>query len=496
MSKITSTRAGRRQVLRAGVAIVAGTAAGTVARPAFAGTASQLAVQEPTIALTRVTVIDATGTPPRTGMTVLVRGERIIALGRRIEIPPCAVVLDMPGKFVIPGLCDAHVHSIPDERISPPLYLVNGITTVREMSGTPQLHTWRDRVERGELLGPRSVVAGRIMDGAPTIGDPTVFVEVATCDQAREAVRQAKREGADFVKIYSRLPEDLFRAIADEAHRQRITFAGHLPDAVPLTTASRTGQRSIEHLYSTWYDLSTREKELRTRIAALTIAQGDLITWLREIHRLEWDAVASYSPRKAAAAFDTLVRHHTCVVPTLSAYQVLDRPDDVDFVAERLVYVPASLVEGWRWGLDNAIKAGRTPQESAERYAMFDHRLTLVRDMAEAGVPIIAGTDGGDVPFVVPGFSLHDELALLVRAGLAPMDAIRAATIQPARLLGLSGDLGTVEAGKIADLAVLDADPLADIRNTTRVHAVLTRGRIITAEQRTRLLTDIAAAAS
>lgn len=472
-------------------------AAGAAAAAVPAGWAAA-ASGERVLALTGVTVVDVTGRPSRRDMTVLIHEERIVVVGRRdsVQLPVGAKVLDLPGKFVIPGLWDAHVHSIPAERISPPLYLVNGVTAVREMSGSALLHEWRDRVDRGELLGPRSVIASRIVDGAPTIGDPAAFVEVATEDQARGAVRRAKRDGADFVKVYSRLPGDLHRAIAEEARRQRIPFAGHCPDAVPLSTASAAGQYSIEHLYSTWYDTSAREKELRARIAGLTIGRSDYVTWMREIHRLEWDAAGSYSPRKAAAVFATLARNRTRIVPTLAVYRVLDRPAEVAPADERLKYVPVAVVEGWRWALENIVKAGWTPEETAQRHTLFDHRLAFVGELARAGVPVVAGTDGGDMPFVIPGFSLHDELASLVRAGLSPLDALRAATIEPARMLGLDDTLGTVEQGKLADLVVLDADPLVDIRNTTRIHTVITRGRVISPEQRTRMLADIAAAAA
>ncbi|MEV6908455.1 amidohydrolase family protein [Amycolatopsis sp. NPDC051071] len=489
MSKLTKG-VRRREVLRAGVVMAA--AAAVPAREAEGIPLNRDRVR----ALTGVTVIDTAGTPARRDVTVLIRGERIIALGSRGDIPDGAEIVELPGKFVIPGLCDAHVHSIPSERISPPLYLANGVTMVREMSGSPLLHHWRDRISRGELLGPRSVIASRIIDGAPTVGDPATFVEVATETQARDAVRQAKQDGADFVKVYSRLPGDLHRVIADEARRQRIPFAGHCPDAVPLSAASKSGQYSIEHLHSTWFDTSTREHELRARIAALKIGQGDYVTWMRELHRLEWDAANSYSARKAATVFATLARHQTRVVPTLSVYRVLDRPDEVDLADERLRYVPVAMVDGWRWALENIIKAGWTPEEVAQRRALLDRRLAFVRELTRAGVPVVAGTDGGDVPFVIPGFSLHDELATLVRAGLSPLRALRAATLEPARMLGLDDVLGTVTPGKFADLVVLDADPLADIRNTSRIHAVLTRGRLITAEQRVRMLDGIAAAAA
>ncbi|WP_180903132.1 amidohydrolase family protein [Nonomuraea indica] len=479
---------GRRDALKAGVTMaVAGAVAGT--GQAAAASAARW------IALTGVTVVDVTGRPHRRNSTVLIRGQRIVSVGPRAELPEGTHVIDLPGKFVIPGLCDAHVHSIPAERVSPPLYLVNGVTTVREMSGSPLLHRWRERIDRGELLGPRSVIAGRIIDGAPTIGDPSVFAEVATEAQAREAVRQAKRDGADFVKVYSRLSPELYRVVTDEARRHRMPVAGHCPDGVALTTVSALGQCSVEHLYSTWYDTSTRERELRARIADLRFARSDYVSWLQEIHRLEWDAVAGYSARKAAAVFATLVRNRTRVVPTLTVYQVLDRPDEVRDDG-RLTYVPAAVAEGWRWALANIIEAGRTPEVAAQRHALFERRKAFVKELAEAGVPVVAGTDGGDVPFVVPGFSLHDELANLVRSGLSPLGALRAATLEPARLLGLDDSIGAVAPGKAADLVILDADPLIDIRNTTRIHAVVTRGRVISTEQRARMLAEIASAAA
>jgi imidazolonepropionase-like amidohydrolase len=172
-------------------------------------------------------------------------------------------------------------------------------------------------------------------------------------------------------------------------------------------------------------------------------------------------------------------------------YQVLDRPNEVALTGERLKYLHSSTVEGWRWALENVIKAGRTPEETAQRQELLDRRLAFVGELASVGVPVVAGIDGGDVPFVVPGFSLHDELALLVRAGLSPMSAIRAATVESARLPGMDS-LGTVEVGELADLVVLDADPLTDIRDTTRIHTVLSRGRSIDADQRTTMLADVA----
>ena len=485
----------RRDVLRAAVVAAAGTVAAAAApasllRPAAAGTT------EHAIALTHVTVIDATGAPPRHDMTVLVQGQQIVAVGHRgdIPIPPGAEVLDLPGRFVIPGLCDMHVHSVHRERIAPPLYIANGVTTVREMAGSPLFHQWRDRVESGSLLGPRWIIGSRIIDGAPTIGDPASFMEVGNEEEARQAVRQAKREGADFVKVYSRLSGEAYRAIAEEARLQRIPFAGHCPDVVPLSHASAAGQRSIEHLFSTFYETSTQEADIRRAIADLEIGQGDYTAWLNGIHRLEWTAATSYSDEKAARVFARLARNRTRSVPTLTAYRVLDRPDEVARTDERLKYVPVSVAADWPLVLE-FLQAGRTVEQAAEWRELFQHRLAFVGALGHAGVPVLAGTDAGDLPYVFPGFSLHDELAFLVTAGFTPMQALRAATLEPARLLGLERSVGTVEWGKVADLVVLDADPLADITNTRKIHAVLVRGQLISAEQRTRMLADVEQAA-
>ncbi|GLW96863.1 hypothetical protein Misp02_09500 [Microtetraspora sp. NBRC 16547] len=207
------------------------------------------------------------------------------------------------------------------------------------------------------------------------------------------------------------------------------------------------------------------------------------------------DAMIRKGIRATVVRPATLARNRTRVVPTLTVYQVLDRPDEV-LDDGRLKYVPAAVAEGWRWALANIIKAGRTPEVTAQRYALFERRKAFVNELEEAGVPVVAGTDGGDVPFVVPGFSLHDELVNLVRSGLSPLRALRAATLEPARLLGLDDSIGTVAPGKAADLVVLDADPLADIRNTTRIHTVVTRGRVISMEQRARMLAEIESAAA
>jgi Amidohydrolase family len=450
-------------------------------------------------ALRHVTVIDATGSPPSANMTVVVKGDRLVEVGRDVDVDlaPGTKAIDLTGTYVIPGLADMHAHNQPS--VSPSVYVVNGVTTVREMSGAPFVLDWRQAIDAGTLLGPRLVIGSPMIDGAPSLWEnvPAPVVSVADGPAARQAVRDAKGQGYDFVKVYSRLSRQAFLALADEARLQGIPIAGHCPDLVPLGEASAAGERSFEHLFDLLYATSAQEAELRPRVDAITLELGPFggyASWFHQTNAIEWDAASSYSPQKAAALFAQLVRDGSAQVPTLATLKLVDLPTDVALEDPRLQYVPASLLAAWQYELSGIFLAGRSDEESAQRRQLFERRLALVGALRQAGVRVLAGTDNM-TPWVIPGFSLHDELALLVRAGLTPLEALQAATVEPARFLGLQDTLGTVEKGKVADLVVLDADPLQAIENTTHIHAVVLRGRLIMPEERQGLLDQLAAAA-
>jgi hypothetical protein len=191
--------------------------------------------------------------------------------------------------------------------------------------------------------------------------------------------------------------------------------------------------------------------------------------------------------------YERLARNGTHVTPTLTVHWTVDVPQDVPHDDPRFRYVSADTLAYWQWTTETFFLAGRTPRESAERRELFPLRLRLAGDLARAGVPLLAGTDLG-TSYLLPGFSLHDELAFLVEGGVTPAQALRAATYEPARSLGRR-DAGTVERGKVADLVLLDADPLRDIRNTTRIDSVFVRGHHIDRATRRRMLAEIEAAA-
>ncbi|WP_187345149.1 amidohydrolase family protein [Cystobacter ferrugineus] len=448
-------------------------------------------------ALTHVTVIDAAGTPPQSDMTLLIKGERIVALHKSddVELPEGLKTVDLQGKYLMPGLTDMHVHAQELEQVFPLLHVVNGVTTLRDMDGSPFLLEWRRRIEEGRMLGPRMILGSTIIDGTPSLwqNSPVPHVSVRNEAEGREAVRQARAQGYDFIKVYSRLSREAYFGIADEARLQQMPFAGHCPDLVTTAEASAAGQASFEHLYGVMYATSSEEAELRERVGEITLRPDTLTgynTWFQQTHAVEWDAARTYSSAKGLQLFNQLARNGSAQVPTLILHDVLDRSMDLDMDDARLKYLPASVVAGWRWQLAEIYLQGRSAEESEQRRDLFNRRLALVGQMHRAGVRVLAGTDS-TTPWVFPGFSLHDELALLVQAGLTPLQAIQSATLEPARYLGMQDSLGTVEQGKVADLMVLDANPLDDIRNTTRIHSVVVRGRFISAEERREFLSDL-----
>ena len=450
--------------------------------------------QPKVLVLAHATVIDATGAPPKPDMTVLIENGRIARLGRKLRAPAGAQVVDATGKFLIPGLWDMHVHSLYEGRpeLLFPMFIANGVTGVREMASAlplDQIAALRQRIERGEVLGPRfGAVAGKILESPAAQLGPD-FEPVANADEARQIVRSRKRQGADFVKVYNQLPRDVYLAIADEARRQRIPFAGHLPFSVSAAEASDAGQRSIEHLTRLLMACSSREAEI---LRGLEDTGKSVVTARAAGFRADAEAAESYDPRKASALLRRFHDNGTWQCPTLVQLRRFALVEDAALADdERLRFIPLSVRERWRSAL-----AGPLAENAPYLKRSFPKQAELVAAMRAARVPILAGTDSGwGNPYTFAGFSLHDELALLNRAGLSPMEALQSATSSPARFLGLQDKLGTVEKGKTADLVLLEANPLDDIANTRKIAAVVVNGRYLSKVELQRMLSDVETAA-
>jgi hypothetical protein len=268
-------------------------------------------------------------------------------------------------------------------------------------------------------------------------------------------------------------------AIAAAAQKEGIRFVGHVPDAVSPFAASDAGQASIEHLTGVLLACSSREDELRQQqVPAPPTGETPAEEVVRQ-RRWQQEVLDSYSQQKAGLLFKKFVANHTWQVPTLPllldmAYltPATDRAND-----PRLKYIPGNVKKIWQQGRRGSL-ANRTDADFAQRAGLVERSLGVVRDMNSAGVNILAGTDSA-APNVFPGFSLHESLADLVRAGLTPMQALQAATSAPAEFLGLSAQQGIIKEGKRADLVLLDANPLDDIHNTEKISAVVLNGRLL-----------------
>ena len=449
--------------------------------------AQQRASSTQVLVFTHVTVIDATGAEAKPDMTVVIRDGRIAELGisGKIRPPKGARVVDASGKFLIPGLWDMHVHQWNKEAFFP-LFIANGVTGVRDMfSPLPQIKQWRADVAAGTTIGPHIVAAGILVDG-PTPACAPCSITVSNAAEGRKAVLTVKEMGSDFIKVYSMLPRDAYFAIADEAKRQNMVFAGHVPEFVSAAEASDAGQKSIEHLTGVLVACSAKEAELRKENEARLRAdgfRGDTMT-LEQSRALD-----SFDAKQAAALFARFKRNGTWMCPTLSVLRAQAFIGDPNFRNDpRLKYIQNFLrKQFWEDGFGFS---SRTAEDNARARRVFQKQIEVVGMMKRAGVDFIAGSDTAN-PYVFPGFSLHDELALLVQAGFTPMEALQAATRDPARYLGRLDSVGTIEKGKIADLVLLDANPLAEIGNTRKVNAVVVGGRLITKPELDKMLADV-----
>jgi tetratricopeptide (TPR) repeat protein len=431
------------------------------------------------LVLANVNVIDATGAPMKVNMTVVIKDGRITEIGEasRIRTPQGARVVDARDKFLIPGLWDMHVHCYDETSLS--LFIANGVTGVRQMFGFPFLLERRQKAEKGELLAPRQMIASPLVDGQDAVWNTPI--KVGTVTEARQAVLKIKNDGYDFVKVYSLLSRDVYFAIADESKKQGLVFGGHVPFSVTVMEASDAGQKHIEHLSNVLLGCSTAENKIRREIrkvmAGANVQEGVSSSTWEVIRSLNERLLDTYDKEKAAALFSCFVKNGTWQCPTRTARRSFAFLGDADFRNDpRLKYMPKAMRDFWQ-SENHPFFTNRTSEDYAMSNRIYQKTMEVIQIMKSAGVNFLAGTDA-IIPFCFYGFSLHDELALLVEAGLTPMEALQSATLNPAVFMGTDQSLGTVEKGKLADLVLLDANPLENIGNTKRIAAVILNGEL------------------
>ena len=447
----------------------------------FAGTALSQ-----TLVLQHVNVIDATGSPTKTDQTVIIKDSVISAVGRNIAVTTGDVrVVNASGKFLIPGLWDMHTH-VAGITADPqwgktllPQYLAYGITSIRDMAGeTASLLEWKRQQAEGTLRGPRMLIAGPFIDGSKNgFTYPGDVIEATTPAAGRETVRLLKQKGVDFIKVGSQLSRETFLAVAEECKLQRIPFLGHVPDSVTPLEGSVAGMKSQEHLFGIALSVSRNEDVLRKEISVAR-EHNDSKAYSAAVA----ESQSTLDEGKARALFAGFKQNCTWIVPTLVWTEVTStlsqrtNPGETAW-DKNLNNLPDTLRQKWAPG------SHLIPDGAQAYYARkLQSDLHIVQLMHQAGVRLLAGSDSLD-PYVFPGESLHRELELLVKAGLSPMEALQAATINPAQFFGLQNDLGTIEVGKKADLVLLEADPLEDISNTRKIAAIIQGGRYLTSQE-------------
>lgn len=422
-------------------ALLACVAVGAVAQP----TTGQPSVLRPLV-VTHVTVVDPVdGVTP--DVTVVIRDRQIvrIAQGASVANPPGAQVVNGRGKFLIPGLWDAHVHLSWTTRSALPVLVANGVTSVRDMgSKLSEIDDWRARISASVLVGPRIFRSGPILNGQRFNAYQLV---VGTPDETRGVVRALKEAGVDFLKVHRRVPKESLLALLDEAKKVGLPVVGHIPMTVSPGEAASLGFAGIEHT-----------ETLFEGTFAASVGDGPMSA-----------AVRRYREQGLPELMARFVSNRVPVTPTLVAYRsLLDLARPTALQDPRMKYVALSQ----RRELEKMPRPSATDLE--EVGAMFAELRSVVAAMHAAGVELLVGTDAAGPR--IPGFTVQEELALLVEAGLSPMQALTAATLRPAQLLG-QASLGRVAIGQAADVVLLDGNPLENIRNTTRIRGVVLNGR-------------------
>ena len=451
------------------------------------------------LVLTHVTVIDTVAGVARPDQTVVISAGKIAAVGgaHTVRAPKSARILDASGKFLIPGLWDMHVHIAGisadpawSKNVILPELLAYGITGVRDMGGDlDALLAWRRDIEAGTLTGPHIVTGGPML--IPRGKKNAEQYPVANADEARAAVKELKQRGADFIKIIGLPSREAFFAVADEAKKQELPFVGHVPAVITAAEASDAGMRSIEHIVYSGLalDCSSREAELREVIAQARAKRDAKVSAQALV-----DAADSFNAEKAAALWTRFKKNGTWVVPTLASISVQTGSKltpEQQAQDPRLDFVPELLRKQWDpKSPDNQADAGTLAWWTRQ----FANDEKLTREMRQAGVAMLAGSDSLD-RFVFPGSSLHEELNLLQKNGFTPIASLQSATRDAARFLGREKDYGAVAVGAHADLVLLEANPLDDIANTSKISGVIRAGVLLDRASLDTLLTQAKAAA-
>lgn len=440
------------------------------------------------VTIQNITTIDAVN-GVNENRDVIIKEGKIIHVGETEDLSAVKdiEIIDGTGKYLIPGLWDAHVHFSFNEDLTPAmfdLFLIYGITSVRDTGAEiGYVKEWKDRALANPLEAPRVMISGPLLDGMPNVydgsspGRPLLSKGYATVDEITADVIRLDSIGVDFLKAYEMLTPEQFHEVTRLGKELGLKVTGHVPLSMDVISASNAGLNSMEHLRNLELSSASNADELlEERRQILLAGKDDEGGVLRSrIHSAQREtAIQNYDDQKNDEVLSVLAQNETWQIPTLA----------LNLGATELHYTEAEWLDTFRylpqiveedWREDAALRADS--EGSPFRVQQSEWLLNMAGKIHRAGIEIMAGTDT-PIGLLTPGKSLHRELFLLVKAGLTPMEALKTATLNPARYFGMEDELGSVEEGMWADLIILDANPLEDIRNTKKIHTVIKQGNI------------------
>lgn len=455
-----------------------------------------------TTAFSNVTIIDVEEGVAKPDMTVVITGERIISVESENNtiIASGTKIIDATGKYMIPGLWDMHIHNVNDSikpiswdfympeasetdqrKLYMPVNLAFGVTGIRELSGGLATLKLRKQILAGEILGPHMFIGSPVLDGPNPLFPDLQVIAIDGPESAKNIVTYLHEQGFDFIKTYSLLSAESYRALHERAGELGMEVSGHIPISVSVREAVELGHRSLEHMMGMELGCSSREQELRKKyLARLNTLNADptkenrLDIW----NRSEWEPYESMDPDRCRKLHKYLAENGTWVVPTLIFQHMVSGYD-----TPQLANNP-NLKSYYPWLADLKVLADFFDPEHRLK-KIHNYRMNIVGELENAGILILAGTDTSG------GYTLHQELELLVKGGLSPVEALRTATINPARYLERENEIGTIESGKIADLVLLNANPLQDISNTQNIEAVMFQGHLLNRSKLDKMLLQL-----
>jgi imidazolonepropionase-like amidohydrolase len=442
---------------------------------------------EGAICIQNITTVDPTD-GARDAQTVIIKDGKILKVAPTAELKLSEKnqIIDGTGKFLIPGLWDAHVHFAYMDYLAPrmfDLFLLYGITSVRDTGGEIMfVKKWKDAALANPTDAPRVMIAGPLIDGMPNVydgsdpGHPPLSIGSGSVEALEKLVHKLDSLDVDFLKAYEMLTPEQYYKLMEMAKRLGYKVTGHVPLSMDVTGASNAGLNSMEHMRNMELSCASNAEELLIQRHAMlkkgrNMPGGELRSSIHAAQRET--AVTNYDEKKADEIIQVLLKNQTWQIPTLTLNTSQARPPYArPEWQESFEYLPDTTRDRWR----AILKAGEARPASPFRQNYSKWMMNMAGKIHKAGVPMMAGTDT-PIAFLTPGLSLHEELASLVEAGLSPQEALKTATVNPAAYFGMENELGSLRETQWADLLILSANPLVDIRNTQRIEGVIKQGK-------------------